>query len=50
MAEGGVGQFFRGWSWRAGRTVGSVFIIGEVKNVLVKVLGWDKPVVASDVE
>lgn len=41
MAEGGVGQFFRGWTWRAGRTVCSVFIIGEVKNILVKGLGWE---------
>ena len=49
VAEGGAGSFFRGWSWRAGRTVCSVFIIGEVKNVLVKLFGWDA-VGPSDVE
>ncbi|EDQ89869.1 uncharacterized protein MONBRDRAFT_7863 [Monosiga brevicollis MX1] len=38
VAGDGVKAFFRGWNWRAGRNICSVFIINEVKDVLAPLL------------
>jgi hypothetical protein len=34
FAEGGLGRFFSGWSWRTGRMMCAVFIMGECKTIL----------------
>lgn len=34
MKEGGAGAFFRGWSWRTGRMIGAVFVMGQCKDIL----------------
>ena len=34
MKEGGVGRFFTGWSWRTGRMICAIFVMGQCKDRL----------------
>ena len=34
MKEGGIGRFFTGWSWRTGRMICSIFVMGQCKDRL----------------
>lgn len=34
----GLSAFFRGWSWRTGRMIGAVFVLGELKERLSPIL------------
>lgn len=35
--EGGVGRFFSGWSWRTGRMICAIFIMGQCKDRLAPI-------------
>ena len=48
MAESGVGAFFRGWSWRTGRMICAVFIMGQCKKQLTPILFPDPEGGAGD--
>jgi solute carrier family 25 carnitine/acylcarnitine transporter 20/29 len=37
-SESGAGAFFRGWSWRAGRMISSLFILDQCKSQLTPIL------------
>eukprot|EP01064_Diplonema_japonicum_P017118 TRINITY_DN2517_c0_g2_i5.p1 TRINITY_DN2517_c0_g2~~TRINITY_DN2517_c0_g2_i5.p1 ORF type:complete len:312 (+),score=71.56 TRINITY_DN2517_c0_g2_i5:129-938(+) len=37
-AEGGIGRFCQGWTWRTGRMIGAVFILSETQNFLAPVM------------
>ena len=34
MKEGGIGRFFTGWSWRTGRMICAIFVMGQCKDRL----------------
>ena len=34
MKEGGTGRFFTGWSWRTGRMICAIFVMGQCKDRL----------------